>query len=493
MESGEHDSETMYEPYIPPIINKVNTILRSHCRQCVLDLIFKKIKEENVHCYGDYVRYMLIGYDSNRIRVRFKSEFQATFFRKQLEIYLSVKNYGDYEDSNCSTMRVRPKYSNKYFRNFILSNEYIMKLFEQIPQSRTSYLLNKLRKQFKKTRFYLEFYYETSLNYTNYEYIPVNCDFDVDTLMVDKQIYEKPNPEDFIVINPKCKVENVINNINNMQFIILTKNGSPLIQHYSEDIVTGNYDDDYYKFYLDELMGRSHCIDRYSASGKRILSRKEILEDEGWVCINLPCPNQNCVLFENTIGICCDNDETVSSNSLNMVNFGPDDKNSATNPTHLSKESQNNSESNSKSITESPLNSFIQRSGNREDSKISQDNDTVQIDKSTSSDSVHNYFDNSVDNSVHDSVNDSVDTIGQTRRDNASTNRPIYSEYDNFLRTTMDTIKTVYQKKIFDGDSDKIKHNRFSVNQIYDRVEYTDNHDCHDHHDSEISTNNIFG
>lgn len=133
------------------------------------------------------------------------------------------------------------------------------------------------------------------------------------------------DPSNVKLMNPLCKLSDVIRNIYCKKFVVLTRHGKSKTCHttlWKEAVY--NIDGeivDYHNLFLKpqesyqfpnmslynehlnkicesnlNMIEKCDCISRYSEHGRLLLFRIEKFKKRGWTCINEPCDNPNCIL-----------------------------------------------------------------------------------------------------------------------------------------------------------------------------------------------------
>ncbi|AGF85030.1 hypothetical protein QJ854_gp752 [Moumouvirus goulette] len=250
-----------------------------YAKKIIFDLIFKKIRDEEACCYGNFVRDMISGYESNRLDTLFKSLQHANIFMRTLKIYLDLKHIND--GKNTIIIKIKANKNNSYFMDYVMDNRYTKEMTLSLTDDDSKKVLEKLSDTFKKVSIKMTVRYETNLFYGAHEYFPIYGDLDVNTLRTDK-ILPDLTIGDLYTLNPECNVYDIINNIRKQQYIVISNAGYPIIDHNDID------------FSSDSL--ESHCIDYRSKKGKKILKAIRNMERRGWKCLNIPCKNEDCVL-----------------------------------------------------------------------------------------------------------------------------------------------------------------------------------------------------
>ncbi|BCS83480.1 hypothetical protein QLL95_gp0643 [Cotonvirus japonicus] len=354
---NKEESDNQFDAFSSSVI--VSKIYHKYARKCALSLLFLKIEQEQVDCYGSMVRDMLSNISSDDLKIRFKSENQAKFFLITLKIYFKIKLISKESNIDTISIKIKPNCSSEYYMDYFMNNNYTMKLLNKSSKQSSKYVISNLVKVFKRIQFNVDLTYETTSYYSEWEYHPINCDIDVDSLMTNKFIDSSNIDKNFTcqikLINPKCDITDVINNVRNMEFIILSKTGTPLIEHVK-------WEDNNYCDYFYDIFSKTPCIDRYSILGKQIMKKKLILEMQGWRCKNLPCKNPNCIIY---VKPCSDLSDGSSSTSIS----------SSSSSSRSSSSSSSSSSSTITSTDSSPATSINYLDTNKSsDTKISSDN-----------------------------------------------------------------------------------------------------------------------
>ncbi|AQN68791.1 hypothetical protein [Saudi moumouvirus] len=250
-----------------------------YAKKIILDLIFKKIRDEEACCYGNFIRDMISGYESRRLKTLFKSFQHANIFLRTLKIYFDLKHIDD--KKNAIIIKIKANKNNEYFMDYVMDNRYVKELISSLSDDDSKKVLEKLSDSFKKVSIKMTVEYETSVEYGKYEYYPIYGDLDINTLSSDK-ILPDLTIGDLYTLNPNCNIYNIISNIREQQFIVISDSGYPLLDHFDID------------FDSDSL--ESHCIDYRSKKGKKIMKTIRNMKQHGWECKNVPCKNEDCVL-----------------------------------------------------------------------------------------------------------------------------------------------------------------------------------------------------
>lgn len=102
-------------------------------------------------------------------------------------------------------------------------------------------------------------------------------------------------------INPKCNILDIIRNICAKQFIVLSNDGHPIIEHTS-CYIEATYDQegnvtDFVRKHNGSFRETFHCIEHSTPRGKKLLERIAKMESRGWKCLNKDyhCNNPTCI------------------------------------------------------------------------------------------------------------------------------------------------------------------------------------------------------
>ncbi|AVL95081.1 hypothetical protein ma694 [Moumouvirus australiensis] len=250
-----------------------------YAKKIILDLIFKKLRDEEACCYGNFIRDMISGYEPTKLRTLFKSFQHSNIFLRTLKIYLDLKHLWD--DKNTMAIKIKANKNNSYFMDYVIDNRYYQEIISLLSDDDSKKVLEKLSDSFKTISIKMIVKYETSIEYGRFEYYPIKGDLDVNTLM-SNVILPDLIIGDLDTLNPNCNIYEIVTNIRKQQFTVISNSGYPIIDH--SDI---EFESDYLE---------SHCIDYRSKRGKKILKTIRKMELRGWECINVPCKNEDCIL-----------------------------------------------------------------------------------------------------------------------------------------------------------------------------------------------------
>lgn len=259
--------------------HNTDNIFQYYAKKIIIDLIFIKLRDEEACCYGNFIRDMISGYEPTRLKTLFKSFQHSNIFLRTLKIYFDLEHLWD--DKNTTAIKITVDKNNSYFMDYALDNRYTNEMISLLSDDDSKKVLEKLSDSFKTISIKMIVKYETSVKYGKFEYYPIRGDLDINTLM-SNVILPDLTIRDLDTLNPNCNIYEIITNIRNKKYLVISDSGHPVIDH--SDI----------EFESDQL--ESHCIDYRSKRGKKILKTMRKMKLRGWECINVSCKNEDCIL-----------------------------------------------------------------------------------------------------------------------------------------------------------------------------------------------------
>lgn len=280
-----HEDENLSE--IMKITNKIpkhniDNIFQYYAKKIVIDLIFQKIHDDQVCCFGGFIRDMIAGYDFNEIKdidVRCRSQYHVDIFIRTLKIYFILGIVK--ETKNKFTINISVDIGNEYFMEYVMNNRFTMELITDVFYGDVKNTMKNLGENLNLINIDMDIYCEKT-TYWSDDYHNMNCDLDVNTLRSDCLLQDM-DISDLRTFNPNCDINGTYNNAKRREFIVLSKIGNPIIDHSDIDYYMRAFTDD-------------PCIDYRNKYGKKILKTIMKMQQRGWKCLNKPCNNENCVL-----------------------------------------------------------------------------------------------------------------------------------------------------------------------------------------------------
>ena len=230
----------------------INTILQFNYREHQYvhgEFVRHSESGEHLYIYGGFIRDQLAGLPFHDIDIRFHNHSSVNSFIRALRKRFEVK---------------------------IVKSSYIGCVSTEVKDGHNNCL-------------------KLDLSYDN-NFRQIVFDFDVNMLHASFIGNEQESIKTQLnLMNPKCNMYDVLQNIHHKQFVILNSAGEPSLSH---EFVSMTFDTEKNEEVLGSVIDRINCrcIDRYTLQGRKVIERRAKMEDRGWICLNSDCRNPRCVL-----------------------------------------------------------------------------------------------------------------------------------------------------------------------------------------------------